>query len=170
MERTLSGKEGQPSERELNKILKRIASGEDWREVFPNVATLEVNTTGTGLNVTIRLSKKEGLPVRLVKEEKAAATVVVKRVNELDFYSLGARDLAKKLGITEPKMRALVEHLRLKKDIDCYKEFKIGKTIYKRYSPKALYTLKKALREVDLNAIWKEYQQKRKRKGNKKYL
>jgi hypothetical protein len=52
--------------------------------------------------------------------------VAVKRVNELDFYSLGVKQLAKKLNLTMPKAIAVVDYLDLRGDGECCKEFKIG--------------------------------------------
>jgi succinyl-CoA synthetase beta subunit len=93
-------------------------------------------------SVSLRLSKKEGIPIQLVAEGTPGASVVaVKRVDELGFYNLGARQLAEKVGLTMPKAVAVVDYLGLRKRTDCYKEFKIGKSVHKRYSQGAVTRL-----------------------------
>ena len=78
----------------------------------------------------------------------------MRRVDELGFYNLGAKQLAAKLGITMPKVVAVVDHLSLRDDPDCYKEFKIGKTSHKRYSQKAIESIESALKVESLEEIW----------------
>ena len=39
---------------------QRIREGVGWEELFPGVASLNLSTTGTGINVDIRITKKEG--------------------------------------------------------------------------------------------------------------
>lgn len=95
--------------------------------------------------------------MHLVPEGTPGATVVaVKRVDELSFYSLGLKQLAPKLKLTMPKALALVRHLKIQEAEDCYKEFRVGKVMFKRYSAIALDRLKEALPEVDMNQVWKE--------------
>ncbi len=89
--------------------------------------------------------------------------LAVKRVNELDFYSLGLKDLAKKLGIGINRALAVVRHLDLQSDEECFKDFKVGSQAFKRYSPKALDLAKKALPEMDMDAVWEKYKPKGRR-------
>jgi hypothetical protein len=81
----------------------------------------------------------------------------VKRVNELDFYSLGAKQLAEKVGLTMPKAVAVVDHLDLRSRDDCYKEIKIGSATFKRYSPKAIEAVKEALEKESADSIWSKH-------------
>lgn len=83
-----------------------------------------------------------------------AAVVAVKRVDELGFYNLGAKELADKLGISMNKAIAVVDHLGLRSDKDCYKEFKIGKVAFKRYSQQAIDKLSECLKTTTAEAIW----------------
>jgi hypothetical protein len=155
IEASLNGIRSQPSKFELDRYLNQAAEGKNWQKIFPGVAGLKLDTEGSGLSVSIRLTKSEGEPVRLVPEGTPGATVVsVKRVNELDYYSLGLQALSKKLPITQPKTLALIRYLKIQDDIDYYKEIKVGKSIFKRYSPKALDVLKKNLDKVDMDRVW----------------
>lgn len=86
-----------------------------------------------------------------------AAVVAIKRVNELDFYSLGRDQLANKLGLTGPKTTAAVTNFKIKDDPDCFKQIKIGKTIFDRYSQKAIDKVKAELVSTTIEQVWAEY-------------
>jgi len=84
VESSLSGTLTQPSDAQLKSLALQVQQDKSWQELFPGVASLNIDTQGTGLAVTIRLSKKEGEPVHLVPEGTPGATVMaVKRVSEL---------------------------------------------------------------------------------------
>lgn len=152
---TIRGEKGQPSEPELRRIGQDLLAGKAWGDVFQGVAALEITSDGTGPSLSLRLSKKEGVPIQLVPEGTPGASVVaVRRVNELDFYNLGAKQLAEKLGISMPKAIAVVDYFGIKAKSECYKEFKIGSQLHKRYSPKALEQIKQALENESADEIW----------------
>ena len=98
----------------------------------------------------------EGTPVQLLKEgEGTGAVVAVRRVNELDFYSLGAKDLAEKVGLTLPKSRAVVNHLALREDPEFFKEIRIGSMRHARYSSNAIKKMKGLCLESGGNWFWR---------------
>ena len=100
-----------------------------------------------------------------LKELPGATVVAIKRVNELSYYSLGLRDLAEKLGLTNNRMLAVVRALKVQNDPECFKVFKIGKVTHKRYSIKCLDYLHKELPRLDLDRTWEEYGPKRSKKN-----
>jgi hypothetical protein len=152
---TLKGEKGQPSSGDLQRISKELLGRKKWPEIFKGAAAVQITTDSLGPTLSLRLSKKEGIPIQVVPEGTPdAAVVAIKRVNELDFYSLGAKQLAKKVNLTMPKAIAVVDHLGLRKDGESYKEFKIGTQIYKRYSPKAIEKINAALQQEQVDAIW----------------
>ncbi|MBN9488996.1 MAG: hypothetical protein J0H44_17295 [Alphaproteobacteria bacterium] len=154
---TLRGEKGQPSASELKRLQREMLSNVEWSKLFTGVAAINLVSSGTGTDLTLRIAKKEGIPIQLVPEGTPdAAVVAVKRVNDFDFYSLGAKGLAVKLGVNVAKTLAIVEHLGLRKKEDCYKEFKIGRSTFKRYSPKAIDSIKEALRTESADVIWEK--------------
>ena len=153
----------QPHDRELKKICKRLAGGESWSSVFPGVASINIAAEGDGPTLCLRLTKNEGIPVKLLQEgEGSGAVVALKRVNELDFYSLGATQLAEKVELTTPRCGAVVDHLGLREDENYFKEIKVGKSKFKRYSQKAILKIIEALETESINDIWAAYQAKKK--------
>ncbi|MGP0595265.1 DUF3644 domain-containing protein [Nitrospira sp. T9] len=162
LDSTIKGEKGQPSNTELRSLGKDIISGKSWADTFKGVSAIEIRPEGTGPNLSLRVSKKEGIPIQLVSEGTPGASVVaVKRVNELDFYNFGAKQLAEKLHTSLPKVLAVVEHLGLRAKPDCYKEFKIGSQLYKRYSQKALGEIKTALERESVDDIWAKRSKKK---------
>jgi hypothetical protein len=155
IEASLGGSRLQPSDSELEMLARRISKGESWQDVFPGIKRLAFDADDQGLSVTLRITKSKGHPVHLVPEGTPGATVVaVRRVDELGFYSLNLTELAKKVGLSSPKTLAVVKELALSSDPEYYKEFTIGSSHFKRYSPKALDRIKNALPVLNIDQIW----------------
>lgn len=155
LDSTIRGEKGQPSTNELNRIGRSLIK-QDWQEIFPGAALVNVVTEGSGLNISVRITKKDGPPIHIVPEgTPGASTVAVRRVNELDFYNLGANQLADKVGLTVPKLLAVVAHLSIQDEPDCFKEITIGGTGYKRYSQQSILRIHDSLKNESLDDIWK---------------
>jgi len=158
---SLSGTKTQPSDDDLKKYVGQVRDGKTWTDIFPGVASLSLDTEGTGMTFSIRLTKKEGVPVHLVPEGTPGATIVsVKRVNELDFYSMSLKDLAGHLGLSMPRALALIQHLKVQESKDYFEAFTIGSQTHKRYSKKALDYLRESLSKVDMNEVWQAHKPK----------
>ena len=161
---TIRGEKPQPSLSHLNKIADQVKQQKEWQEMFPGAASINLTSDGTGYNLSLRITKKEGPPVHLVPEGTPGATVVAtKRVNELDFYNLSHTQLAENVGLTSPKTTALVRYLKLKEDNKYFKQITIGKSKFDRYSQEAIHKIKEELPKIDIDEIWQEYGYKRKK-------
>lgn len=161
LDATIRGEKQQPSDADLRRIGNEVLKGRAWTDIFPGAAVVEIVAEGTGPLLMLRLSKKEGIPVEVVPEGTPDASVIaIRQVNEWDVYSLGAKQLSEKVGLTIPKVVAVVDYLNLRQQTDCYKEFRIGKTIYKRYSPKTICAIKEALKTEGPDEIWRKYRSK----------
>jgi hypothetical protein len=157
-ENAVSGSSSLPTESELQGILRDVGSGKSWSDLFPGVASIEVICTGTGPSLTIRWTKREGVPIQTVPEGTPGATVVaVRRVNELDFWNLGRNDVAKKIGLSGPKTTTLIRFLHLQEDEDCFKRLTIGKSSFDRYSQTAVTKCREALESIDIEDVWKAH-------------
>lgn len=156
IEASLNGVRSQPGESELEKTVARIKKGESWQKIFPSVASLGIVTESTNtVGVAIRLTKKEGQPVILVPEgTPGATTVAVRRVNEIDYYSLGLKDLSEKVGLSQSRTLALIRHLGLQERDDCFKIITVGRITFKRYAKPAVELCKDALKTVDMEKVW----------------
>jgi hypothetical protein len=162
LEGAIQGERLQPSTGDLKRISTQIQSGLSWDKIFPGVASIEFTTKGYGPSLDLRITKKEGIPVHVVPEGiPGAAVVAIKRVDELGFYNLNLTQLAGKVGLTVPKTGALVRHLNLQSDPDCFKQIVIGKAIFNRYSQKAIDHIKRELPVVSMEKIWEQYKPRR---------
>ena len=162
LEGAVNGDYEQPGDRQLDEVCKRLSEGETWSSVFPGVASINMTAELDGPTLSLRLTKNEGTPVQILKEsEGTGAVVAVRRVNELDFYNLGAMDLAKKVDLTPPKCRAVVDHLRLREDAEYFREIRIGKVRHARYSQKAIRRVQDALEAESMDEIWAKHRVKK---------
>lgn len=163
--RAVGGGTEQPSQADLYKLSKAIKEGKQWRELFPGVATVRLAPSGgTGPQIGLRITKNEGIPVQIVREEAATpATPVIalRRVDELGFYNLGRDDLASKLRVTGMMTTAIIWCLGLQKDPDCHKEIRIGRQHFHRYSQRAIDTIQEAMRKMDLKDVWERYKNRK---------
>ncbi|MEM3449691.1 MAG: hypothetical protein QXV17_05585 [Candidatus Micrarchaeaceae archaeon] len=158
MESAIGGESAPITETRIRKKLIEIQSGKNWQEVFPGVASINITSVGVGPSIDLRFTKKEGIPIHVVPEGTPGAPVVgIKRVDELSFYSLGRDDLAEKVGLTGPKTTAVIWFARIKEDSEYYKQIKIGKAIFNRYSPKAIERIKEVLKNNSIDEIWNNY-------------
>ncbi|MCU1285300.1 MAG: hypothetical protein JWO13_1650 [Acidobacteriales bacterium] len=161
IESTLKGEKVQPSEGELNALLTRIRRSEAADVVFPGITSLSLNTEGTGVPVNLRISKKEGIPVQLVRETTpGVAVVAVRRVDELGFYSLGRDQVAQQVALSPPKTTAVIWQLKIKEKPDCFKQVQIGKARFDRYSTTAVTKIREALPTLNLEEVWKKYRER----------
>jgi hypothetical protein len=157
VEATIQGRKVQPSRNELHR-LERSLRKKKWKNLFPGVSQIEISPHGSGATLSLRLTKKTGIPVVLVPEGTPGASVVaVKRVNELGFYNLGAKELASNVGLTMNKVVAVVRVLKLDQDPNCFKEVVVGKSKFKRYSQQAIPKIREAVQKRGIEDIWREY-------------
>src|ERR1700730_11348093 len=155
LQSSLDGKKSQAGDGELDKIVRKINAGEDWRQIFPGVATLRIEPQTHGNGLSLRITRNQGEAVQLVAEGNPDATVIaVRKINELDFYSLGLRDLAKNLKKSETRLLWLIRHDDMQANPEFYKEIKIGGSRYKRYSGKCQAALATRLAEIDLDDLY----------------
>lgn len=163
----IGGATNQPSTADLFKLGTAVTQGKSWNTLFPGVATVRLTSTGTGPTIELHITKNDGIPVHLVREDTATGTpvVAVKRVDDLGYYNLGRDDLAKKVGLNGVMTTAMIWHLKLQNDPDCHKEFTIGKSRFHRYSQTAITRIAETLQKVDQTEVWADYWQGHKRKS-----
>src|SRR5207244_6728002 len=107
------------SEKDVNRVERAVKAGKQRDEVFPRLAGLTTLVEGTGLSVTVRFSKKEGMPVRYISADDPAEAAAVREVDLQRKYYLSRSQLANKLGINTQKSAALRWHLGIDEESDC---------------------------------------------------
>jgi hypothetical protein len=66
-------------------------------------------------------------------------------------------DVATTLGLTGPRAVALRRHLGIEDDDSCRHDFQFGSTQHRQYSDNALTKMREAVRDLDMDAIWKAH-------------
>lgn len=161
VENALNGSEGLPDDNDIRRLERRLRSGEETETLFSGVASIQLVAEGEGLALSMRISKKEGIPVKLVPEGTPGASVVaVKRVSELDFYNLSFTQLSEHVGLTNNKTTAIIWCLKIKDNSTFYKQIVMGKTKFDRYSVKAIEAIKAALKDAPIEDFWDRYRKK----------
>ena len=158
LDATIRGEKLQPSDRELANVATDVLKNKSWDQIFLGAASISFSLEHDGPNISLRIVKKEGIPIQLVPEGTPASSVVaIRRVDELGFYCFGAKQLAAKIGLSGPKTSALIWHLNLANDPDYSKEFIIGKSKFRRYSQKAIHRLLDAKQTQNWDSLWHAY-------------
>jgi hypothetical protein len=83
--------------------------------------------------------------------------MVLKRVNEMDYYSLSRDDLAAKVGLSGSKTTAIIWYARLKENSEYSRLFKMGAAQFWRYSSKAIDEIVRVLSTTTIESLWKAY-------------
>lgn len=164
VEASLNGVRSQPSELEVNALARKVREGKTWQEIFPGVATLQVKTEGEGINISIRIAKKEGEAVQIVPADSPNATVMaVRKINLLGYYAFGLNQVAEKVGLSGPRALAVIKELKLQDSDEYFNEFDIGSQHHKRYSAKTVDKILAELPNLNMDDVW----QRRKPAGRK---
>lgn len=146
------------SERDVNRVERAIKSGKTLDEVFPRLRTITATVSGDGPAVTVKFSKREGLPVTFAPADDPSATAV-REVDLQKKYHWAAKNLADKVGLTAPKAGALRWHLGINNDPACSHVFEFSSQKIPRYSDNALAKMRDALKDgLDMTAVWADYQ------------
>jgi len=156
----IRGEKLQPGDANLRGLSRQVAAGKQLHDLFPGLTSVNFAAEGNGPSFSLRITKKEGIPVQLVPEGSPDTSVVaVKRVDELGFYNLGHKELAKAVDLTQIKTTAVVRYLNLQQDPDYYKQIAIGRSKFNRYSQNAIVRIREALEETGVGEMWRVYRE-----------
>lgn len=143
------------SQEELASAVRRRRRGNEWEVILPEIAQLKLTTEGSGIPVTVRISKDAQLAVRVAGPgEPVVGTLMKQEVNLWDTFNLNLTDLAEKLKITAPRVLALIYDLDLQGDRDCFRLLQKRNMKLKGYSKKALDALRAAVAEGKHVEAW----------------
>lgn len=153
LEGAIGGDNHQPPKEYLDKVATQLSAGATWADIFPGVAAICLNKEGEGPSFSLRISKKDGIPITIIKEGEGQ-TVAIKRVNENDYYSLNLTSLSAHLGVGRNKLLEVIRHLKIQDEIEYFKIIRAGKVESKGYSEPALTFLRTEIPKLDIDEIW----------------
>jgi len=142
------------SQKDVDRVEKAIRAGKEREQVFPRLSSLGLEVGGSGLTVTVRFTKNQGAPVTFVPADDPADAAAVREIDLQRKYHISAGQLARKLGLTNPKAFALRRYLGIDADPSCRHEFRFYNSVYPAYSDNAYTKMKAAIAEGDMDAIW----------------
>lgn len=146
------------SEKDINRIEKAVREGKQLNDVFPRLNTIGTTTTGEGATFTVHFSKKQGAPVKFVAGDDPEGAAAVREVDLRKKFHMRASDLAKALGLKEPRSLALRRHLNIDTDTSYCHVFEFGKTRIPCFSDNARNKMKEAMDGgLDMGAVWKAH-------------
>lgn len=153
------------SKNDVDRVERGIRAGKKRTEVFPRLASLESSVTGDGIEVKVRIVKREGdgAPVRLVAPDDPTDAAAIREVDLQRKYHRNTNQLADALGLTAPKACALRRYLAIDTDPDCTHTFKFGSSRHVCYSDNALTKMRDALETVNMEAVWASHGPRRRR-------
>lgn len=143
------------SDADVRRVVRGIQAGKSRAAVFPALSNVATAVEGGGLAVEVRFVKKEGLAVRLVKDDDQVDAAAIRLVPLQKKFHWGAFDLADKLGLSRPRATALRQHLAIDGDPDCCYVFTFGSQRHPRYSDNAYTRMRDAMQGgIDMDAVW----------------
>ena len=143
------------SDKDVTRVVKGMSEGKSREQVFPKLGGVSANLSGEGVELEVRFVKSGGMPVTYVSDGADASAVRV--VDLQKKYHLSKSDLAKKLGVTEPRATALRRHVGADTNPDMSNTFHMGKVRYLGYSDNAHKAMLAARDDLDMDEIWKAH-------------
>lgn len=124
----------------------------DWTALMPMVAGL-VQTSPDGIPISLRVSAREGFPVRI--DPSSPTAIAFKYVKPEDTWPFLTDELAQKLGTGRNHLLGLIKLFGLKGRDEYHIAIKSSRTSsVQRYSGKAFQVLRNALDGEGLQPLW----------------
>lgn len=144
------------SSKDVDRVEKGIRSGDPRGKVFPRLSDVATVVDGQGITVTVHFTKKEGAPVHYVADDSTPAAAI-RQIDLQNKYHRSPGELAAAVGLSSSRAVALRRHLGIDDDESCRHDFQFGSMRHPRYSDNALTKMREAVRDLDMDAIWKAH-------------
>lgn len=143
------------SEKDVRRVEAGVRNGSTLGQVFPRLASLAATVTGTGPEVRVVITRRDGAPVHVAKGDDVASTFAYREVDLQNRFKYSPTELAGHANLKMHLAAALRKHIDLNADPECFHEFEFGSQRLKRYSDRALQLLREAAAANDVEAIYK---------------
>lgn len=144
------------SSKDVDRVEKGIRNGDPRDKVFPRLSDVATTIDGEGLTITVHFTKKDGAPVRYAADDSTPAAAI-RQIDLQNKYRRSPVELASDLGLSGPRAVALRRHLGIDDDESCRYDFQFGSQRHPRYSDNAFTKMREAVRDLDMEAIWKAH-------------
>lgn len=126
------------SEHDIDRIERAIKANTDISQVFPRLMTLASNGSGEGPTIKVKITKKQGAPVRYISGDDPTSAAAIREVDMRKKYHISPSDLATRLGMNTTHCKALRKYLEIYKEKSNLTIFEFGSQQHPRYSDNAL--------------------------------
>ncbi len=152
------------SERDVDRVERAIRAGRDRGAVFPRLTGLSTQVDGLEVTIKVQTTRREGLPVRLIRADDPTDAAAVREVNLQQRYRYSRSELAARIGLTGPKAAALRAELGIDSDPECHHRFTFGNSVHNSYSDRAVQRMREAIDGgLDMGAVWQRHRAGRRR-------
>lgn len=151
------------SERDIDRIERAIKSATGIERVFPRLMTLASYVTGEGPTIKVRITKKEGAPIRYVSGDDPEAAAAIREVDLRKKYHISPQQLADHLGLSTNRCKALRDFLDIDSTPANVMIFEFGSQKHPRYSENALRILRESNTTDIIEKAWREKHHGKKR-------
>lgn len=146
------------TEKDVNRVENAIRTNRLRADVFPRLGGLGTTIEGSGVTITVKFSKREGAPVRLIAADDPREAAAVRQVDLQRKYQHSATDLARLTHLTLPRSRALRLELEIDGNDDLHHTFVFDSQRISRYSDAALQRMREAIRAgIEMDDIWERH-------------
>src|SRR5699024_5510315 len=143
------------STRDLNRIEDAIKQDSPIESVFPRLLILATSVDGDGPTYRVRITKAQDAPaVRYASGDDPEGAAAIREVDLQKKYHWSPTALAKKLGLSVPKAKAVRDYLGIDDDPANVMVFQFGKSKHHRYSDNALRRLQDAITPQLVEDAW----------------
>lgn len=159
---SVTGREDPPTDHEVERAVRALREGQDWRKIFPGLAQLQLTDAPSpgSQEVTLRVVKSgEGLPVRAAAPGDEGA-LLYRSMDPFQEYNVRPSEFGDKLGLSRHEGLALIWYLKLKDDDRAYyiKKTPRGNPMYQGLSARALHLARQALSDgLDVSEVVEAY-------------
>jgi hypothetical protein len=115
-----------------------------------------VQSTPSGIPMSLHLTKRDGFPIRI--DPTAPTAIAFRYIKAEDKYPYLANELAAKLGITTPKVVALVKLFQMRGSDEFHMSMKVSKTSFvSRYSEKSRDVMANSIEREGMDQLWADW-------------
>jgi hypothetical protein len=144
------------SSKDVDRVEKGIRHDDPRQKVFPRLSDVATVVDGEGLTITVHFTKKDGAPVQYVADDSTPAAAV-RQIDLQNKYHWSKAELALAVELSGPRAVALRRHLGIDDDESFRHDFQFGSMRHRCYSDNALTKMRDAVRDLDMEAIWKAH-------------
>jgi hypothetical protein len=160
---TVGSREGAEriSESEISSAIAQRRKQREWDLILPEIAQLKLSTDGSGIPISMRISKDAPIAFRIAKPgEPVEGTLLKQEIDPWTVFTMSRDEVAVKLELSGPRTHALIYELKIQDDPECYRELRRKSQIFKGYSKKALDKLRQAKVQLNLEEVWQKHRSK----------